>query len=113
MPPVLLLTLAILTPAAVGTATLLLPRRMLALRVLASVLAPAASLALLIAYLAQHGFDATVPAVEWMPQLHLNWALHADRFALFFALLIAAVGLLVAVYTRAYFGPDLESLYRF
>ena len=48
-----------------------------------------------------------------MPSLDLSLSFHADRFGTFFALLVAAMGFLVTLYARAYFGPDRNALYRF
>ncbi len=113
MPPVLLLSLAICIPALVGGATLALPRRATTVRVLLCVLAPVASLVLLAMLINIAGVEADVPPVPWLPAFQLNLDFHADALALFFALLVAAVGVLVAVYARAYFGPDHDGLYRF
>lgn len=113
MPPVLLLSLAILVPAVVGGATLALPVRATAVRVLMCVLAPVASLVLLVMLVMNAGIGTDVPSVDWMPAFRLNLDFHADPLAIFFALLVAAVGILIAVYARAYFGPDHEALYRF
>ncbi|HEV2295460.1 MAG TPA: hydrogen gas-evolving membrane-bound hydrogenase subunit E [Tepidisphaeraceae bacterium] len=113
MPPVLLLSLAIFAPAVVGAATLALPRRAMSLRVLLCVLAPVASLVLLALLVRTAGVGAEIASVEWMPAFRLNLDLHADALSLFFALLVAAVGVPIAVYARAYFGPDPDDLYRF
>ena len=109
----LLLSFAVFAPVLVGAATLALPRSALRLRVLLNVLAPAATLACLATYVARAGIEATVPTLAWMPALHLDFSLRGDRLSLFFAFLVAAIGLLVSIYSRAYFGPDRASLYRF
>lgn len=44
-------------------------------------------------------------AVEWVPQLGLEFVLRLDGFAWMFALLISGIGLLVVVYARYYLSP--------
>jgi NADH:ubiquinone oxidoreductase subunit 5 (subunit L)/multisubunit Na+/H+ antiporter MnhA subunit/multisubunit Na+/H+ antiporter MnhB subunit len=113
MNPIWLLTTAILAPAACGAFTLTLPRRDLVQRVGLAILGPVLSLLLLGVFVAKHGTDAGVFFRAWMPQLQLNLQLNADRLGLFFAFLVAGVGLLITLYARAYFGPDRDALYRF
>lgn len=113
MNPTVLLTTTIFAPVLCGLAGLLLPRREVALRVSLSVLGPVLSLFLLGSFISEHGFEAGVFSAQWMPQLQLNLQFNADRLGLFFALMISAIGLLITLYARAYFGPDADSLYRF
>jgi NADH:ubiquinone oxidoreductase subunit 5 (subunit L)/multisubunit Na+/H+ antiporter MnhA subunit/multisubunit Na+/H+ antiporter MnhB subunit len=113
MSPVGLLLGAILVPCASGLLTLALPRRAMGLRVLLATAGPVAALALLALYIAGHGVDAPPVSLAWMPDLQLNVDLHADRLGLFFALLVAGIGLLITLYARAYFGPSKADLYRF
>ncbi len=113
MNPTSLLAMAIVAPVACGLAGLLLPRKELSLRVGLSVLGPCLALFLLGLYARDHGFDASVWKVQWMPELQLNLWLHADRLGLFFAFLVSGIGLLITLYARAYFGPDPDSLFRF
>jgi multicomponent K+:H+ antiporter subunit A len=109
----LLILAAIFAPLVTGGLTLLLPRNALAARVLLALLGPAAVLAILGLFIARHGLDATLAPIPWMPTLRLDLDFHADRLGLFFALLVAGIGLLVTIYARAYFGPDRDELYRF
>ena len=51
--------------------------------------------------------------VEWIPTLHINLAFFNDGLGVFFALLVAGIGLLIVLYARAYFGRDPDELYRF
>ncbi|MFW6335980.1 MAG: NADH-quinone oxidoreductase subunit L, partial [Phycisphaeraceae bacterium] len=51
--------------------------------------------------------------LEWIPSLHINVAFFNDGLGVFFALLVAGVGLLIVLYARAYFGQDPDELYRF
>ncbi|HEX2972687.1 MAG TPA: proton-conducting transporter membrane subunit, partial [Tepidisphaeraceae bacterium] len=107
------LSLAVFCPALFGLLGMLAPRRAIALRVGLGVAAPLASLVLLGTQIALHGTDGQPVGVAWMTSLQLALSFHPDRLGLFFALLVAAVGLLITLYTRAYFGPDQNALYRF
>src|SRR5687767_2377975 len=109
----LLISIAVFAPAALGVAGMLLPRRKMGVRVALAALAPAVSLVALGVTQRRWGLDAGAVGVAWMPALHLDLVLHADRLGMFFALLVASIGLLVVLYARAYFGPDPDSLYRF
>ena len=51
--------------------------------------------------------------IEWIPALHINLAYFNDGLGVFFALLVAGIGLLIVLYARAYFGKDPDELYRF
>ncbi len=104
--------LAIFAPLLCGVGCLLLPRKALGLRVALASVGPIAALALLIQHARAHGFGPT-PEFAWMPAVQLNLSLNADKLGVFFALLVAGIGLLVVLYARAYFGPDRDSLYRF
>ncbi len=113
MNPTWLLMLAIFAPVLCGAAGLLLPRKEIGMRVAASVAGPALAVYLLGIFIHQHGFEAGVFSRLWMDSLHLNLQFNADKFGLFFALLISGIGVLITLYARAYFGPDPDSLYRF
>ena len=113
MKPVWILTLAIFAPVLCGLAGMLLPRKETGLRVLTAALGPACALFLLGEFVRDHGFQAGVFAVQWMPTLKLNLQFNADQLGLFFAFLVSAIGLLIILYARAYFGNDSNSLYRF
>jgi NADH:ubiquinone oxidoreductase subunit 5 (subunit L)/multisubunit Na+/H+ antiporter MnhA subunit len=54
--------------------------------------------------LADQGGPAPAFRVAWLPAIDVAFALRADGFALFFALLITAVGALVALYSLSYLG---------
>jgi NADH:ubiquinone oxidoreductase subunit 5 (subunit L)/multisubunit Na+/H+ antiporter MnhA subunit len=104
---------AVLSPVACGAATMLLPRRAIGSRVALALLGPVAALAILGWFLQQHGLGTVTPTVAWMPAVQLNVSFNADALGMFFALLVAGIGLLITLYARAYFGPDADSLYRF
>lgn len=106
------LSFAVVCPALLGLIGLMAPRRAIALRVGLAVAAPILSLAALAVHIAGSGLDAAPVGVAWMPSMRLDWAFQADRLGLFFALLVAGVGLLIVLYARAYFGPDQNALYR-
>ncbi len=115
MSPIWTLTGAILAPTGAGLATLLLPRRALSLRVILALAGPIAAVVLLGLHIASEGVPSGAApfALSWMPLVQLNLALNADKLGLFFALLVSGIGVLIALYARAYFGPDADSLYRF
>ena len=75
------------------------------LMVLSSVTAFACSLWL---FISQQGYEATpqVFNVAWLPDLNIHLNLRADPFGLFFAMLIAGVGVLVGIYSLGYI-PEL------
>ena len=115
MSPIWILTSAIFAPVAAGLATLCLPRRAIGWRTALAVAGPAAALYLLGSHIAGRSgaIAGSAYGAEWMPAVKLNLELNADQLGLFFALLVAAIGLLITLYARAYFGPDRDSLYRF
>lgn len=113
MPQVAWLLGAIFAPLVTGLATLLLPRPSIALRTVLALLGPVAAVGLLAGYLVQYGLNTPVPVIPWMPELHLDIALRADQHGVFFALLVAGIGILITLYARAYFGPVRDDLYRF
>jgi NADH:ubiquinone oxidoreductase subunit 5 (subunit L)/multisubunit Na+/H+ antiporter MnhA subunit len=98
-----LLILSILLPFVAGAGALLLGRA-LGLRTGWLVAAAAAGSTWCLARLAWS--PAAVPAIEvpWMPSLGVALALRADGFGLFFALLVSAIGVLVALYSLGYLG---------
>ena len=106
------LSLAVLCPALFGFLGMLAPRRAIALRVGIGVAAPIVSLIILGMQAALHGTDGGPVGVAWMPSIQLALSFHPDRLGFFFALLVAAVGVLITLYARAYFGPDQNALYR-
>src|SRR5690349_9589176 len=106
MNPVYLLIVAVLCPAVVGAMSMALPRAAVSRRVWVCTAAPIVSLCVFGWYIAAHGTAATPPAVDGMPSLQLSVSFQPDRLGLFFALLVAAFGVLITLYARAYFGPD-------
>ena len=107
---------AIGAPVVAGLATLLLPRRRTALRVLLATAGPGMSVLFLGLHLDRHGVASNstgTEAVSWIPSLHLDLGFLADGLGAFFALLVAGVGVLVVLYARAHFGDDASSLARF
>ncbi len=106
----------VFAPVVAGLLTLLLPtglvRRSTLPAVLLAAAGPAVSLWSLVAFHRLHGAGGRV-AAAWMPALHLDWAFLPDALGLFFAALIAGIGLLIILYGRAYFGPDAAALRRF
>ncbi len=115
MSDIWILTTAIFAPVAAGLATLLLPRRAIGWRTAVAVAGPAAAVGLLASHVAGRGgaIGTRVLSADWMPAVKLNLELNADKLGLFFALLVAVIGLLITLYARAYFGRDRDSLYRF
>ena len=113
MDPTFLLVLAIGAPLVCGLASLLIPRSALGPRVAVAIAGPAIALSLLTTYVVQFGTAHAPQFVPWMPDLQPNLQFNADQLGLFFAFLVAGIGLLITVYARAYFGPDADSLYRF
>lgn len=113
MAPVWLLTTAIFAPLVCGLVSLIVPRRIIGLRVAIALAGPMVAIWLIGSHIATHGTGSIPPAVEWMPTVKLELALNPDKLGLFFALLVACIGLLIVLYARAYFGPDRDSLYRF
>ncbi|HIM65482.1 MAG TPA: DUF4040 domain-containing protein [Acidimicrobiia bacterium] len=107
---------AIGAPVVAGTATLLLPRGRTSLRVLLATCGPLASLLFVGAHLRRYGVASNeegTTAIAWVPSLNLDLGFLVDGLATFFALLIAGVGVLIVLYSRAYFGSDGPSLARF
>ena len=119
MNPILLVGLAILAPVASGVATMLLPRRAIGLRVWLAAMGTTVSFAAILLSTRWFGIaDVQDPlalpqVLAWLPSLQLNVAFLTDGLGVFFALLISGIGTLIVLYTRAYFGPDPDTLYRF
>ena len=70
---------------------------------LALAFVPALALATLIP-----GAEQNTPAqgsAAWVPGLELSLSFRADGFSLFFALLVAVMGVLVMIYAASYLGP--------
>jgi multicomponent K+:H+ antiporter subunit A len=119
MSPVLLLTVAIFAPVCCGLVSLLLPRPVVTLRVLLALAGPIISIVLLGQHIAGHGLDGITTAnhaalhLAWMNDLQLHLQYNPDRLGLFFALLVAGIGVMIVLYARGYFGKDRDSLFRF
>lgn len=110
---VALLLTAIFAPVAAGVLTLTFPAGQRLLRVLTAIAGPAASCWALWTYYARFGTDRGRIGLEWMPQLQMDLAFNADALGLFFAMLVAGIGLLIFIYGRAYLGPDGPALRKF
>ena len=106
------LLIAVFAPVVTGVATLLLPGRAVAARVLTALAGPVAAVVALLLLVSEHGMGvgASVPFVR---EMHIDLALTADPLGTFFALLIAGIGALIVLYARGYFGRDEASLARF
>ncbi|RMH24293.1 MAG: DUF4040 domain-containing protein, partial [Planctomycetota bacterium] len=57
--------------------------------------------------------DPATLSAPFVPSLDLALSFNPDALGLFFAALVAGVGVLIALYARAYFGPDPDALFRF
>ncbi len=112
--PLALILLAVAAPAALGIAATILPTRAVAPRVITALLGPATSVAALL-HLAtiETPANAAVHTLSYAPAINLDLAFRADKLSLFFALLVAAIGALIVLYARGYFGPDQRDLKRF
>lgn len=111
-----ILLVALCAPLATGLATLLVPRRSLNVRLAIAAGGPICSGLLIALHLSRYGLvgnDRGTSVIDWMPTLHLNLSFLADGLAVFFAFLITGIGVIIVVYSRAYFGPDSSSLVRF
>ncbi len=109
--PALLLTLSVFAPVAAAVLGLLLPRKSVGLRVAVATLGPLVAFVALVAYMALFGeHEGPVLAARWVPAIHMDLLWHADPLGLFFGLLVSGVGTLIALYGRAYLGPDPRSL---
>lgn len=113
MNPAAILLTAVLAPLACGLVGLVLPRQVILPRVLLTLLGPIVALVILGRYVREHGLAGGAVFEPWMPNVNLDLAFNADPLGVFFALLVAAIGVAIVLYARAYFGPDKDSLYRF
>jgi len=113
----LLPLVAVALPVATGLVAMVLGgRRRRTAMVLVAAAGPALTLVLLAIHLQRHGVadaGAATTALPWVPSLHLDIGFLVDGLATFFALLVAGVGVVVVLYSRAYFGPDDAALARF
>lgn len=113
--PILVL-LAVGAPVLAGLASMVLPGRRTLARPLVAAVGPVLALVLLTIHLQRHGLSTNgtpTDALAWVPSLHLDVSFLVDGLGTFFALLIAGVGVLVVLYSRAFFGPDDTALARF
>jgi len=113
MEPVWQITLAILAPVACGLITLVLPRQDVLPRFIVALAGPLLTIGLLGQLVWQHGTGLGPVSQPWMPLAHLHLGYHPDQLGLFFAFLVASIGVMIVLYARGYFGPDADSLYRF
>jgi len=56
---------------------------------------------------------ADIVGVPFAPSLEIDLTFNPDRLGVFFAMLVAGVGVLIVLYARAYFGPSQNDLFRF
>lgn len=115
--PLTLILVGVFAPVVGMGLTLLLPRSMVTLRTLASIgsmVASAAALLTLAITLPEASLaDATPVGVPFAPSLDINLSFLPDQLGLFFALLVAVVGVFITIYARGYFGRAPDDLYRF
>ena len=107
------LLVAVFAPAVVSAATLLLPKRMIALRTLGSLAGMVGAAVALVMLMQQYPGLGPGTGFALAPSIGLNVTFNPDSLGLFFGLLVSGIGALIVVYARGYFGPDAESLYRF
>ncbi len=111
--PTLTILAAILCPLAAGVVCLSLPRQWVTARTVVATSGSIGAMGLLGWFIRSYGYNHGVVGTGWMSSLRLDLYFAPDRLGLFFALLVTMIGFLVALYARAYFGPDRSSLYRF
>jgi NADH:ubiquinone oxidoreductase subunit 5 (subunit L)/multisubunit Na+/H+ antiporter MnhA subunit len=108
-----LILLAVFAPLVVSLATLLLPRRALTARTLLAVAAALTSVGCLVGVLLTRGFSGDPVGVPLAPALDISLTFNPDQLGLFFALLVAGMGVFINIYARGYFGRDEAELFRF
>ncbi|MEQ9617402.1 MAG: proton-conducting transporter membrane subunit [Phycisphaerales bacterium] len=111
-----LLVIAIFAPALAGLATLILPRNQRGLRVAVGFGGLAAAVGAMATFIASPQFfnpEHVVDAVSLVPSVGMELSFITDGLSVFFALLISGIGCLIALYARAYFGKDNDSLFKF
>jgi len=113
MDPVWQITLAIFAPVLCGLLSLVIPRSGILPRFGVSLAGPLISIGLLGQLVWQHGTSLGPVSQSWMPLAQLHLGYHPDALGLFFAFLVAVIGVMIVLYARGYFGPDADSLYRF
>lgn len=103
--------LAVLAPMLTGFATLLMPRMMALPRTLMALLGQAGAFVLLLGLVGRA--DASSP-VGWtyLPELGIDFFFRADRFGLFFGLLVSGMGALITAYAHGYFRGKAEPIGR-
>ena len=108
-----MLLLAVIAPAALGLATLLLPRSSTSARPLVALIGPVISFAILAWMSATVGVGAPTGSIPLVSDLGIALDFRADALGTFFGMLVSGIGCLIVVYARGYFGPDAASLGRF
>jgi len=107
------LLIAVFAPAALGAATLLLPRRSVTARTLVALGGMVSAVVALVMLRSAHPDLGAGTGFALSPSLGLNITFNPDGLGLFFGLLVSGIGSLIVVYARGYFGPDSKSLRRF
>lgn len=107
------LLVSVFAPVAGGAATLLLPRKSVALRTLVALGGMLAAVVALVLLGNAHPGLGAGTGFELAPSLGLNITFNADALGMFFGLLVSGIGALIVIYARGYFGPDAPSLRRF
>lgn len=70
----------------------------------AAALSPFASQLLAVAWLAGEAGDSPVTDIEWIPSLGISLSIAAGPLHLLLTVIVAGIGLLIAIYSAAYFG---------
>ena len=114
--PLALMLTAVFAPAFAGVVTMLLPREKTTPRTLLALAGPVVSVLSLALFAHDYGIGATTAdalTLSFVPSAHMDLVFNPDALGMFFALLISGVGCLIVLYSRGYFGPDQDSLFRF
>ncbi|HEB60836.1 MAG TPA: DUF4040 domain-containing protein [Phycisphaeraceae bacterium] len=104
---------AVFGPLLISLATLLLPRKAITPRTLLAFAAPIVSVSCLIWVITSQGFAGNVVSLPFVPALDIAFSFRPDQLGMFFALLVAGMGIMINIYARGYFGRDADSLFRF
>ncbi len=109
----LLILIAVFAPLVISLLTLALPRRAITARTLISIAAALVSVGCLLTVMVWRGFAGGPVGVPLAPALDIELTFNPDQLGLFFALLVAGIGVFINTYARGYFGRDQDQLYRF
>ncbi|MFG0251258.1 MAG: hydrogen gas-evolving membrane-bound hydrogenase subunit E [Phycisphaerales bacterium JB038] len=109
----LLILISVFAPVVISLLTLALPRQAITARTLISIASALLSTGCLVAVMVGRGFAGGPVGVPLAPALDIALTFNPDRLGLFFALLVAGIGIFINTYARGYFGRDPDELYRF